>query len=108
LPDSGYLQEEEASYANRHGFSKHSPALPLYTRRDAEDVCLRWHPIEYGTEVDLGERAHFRLLPAGHILGAAMLSMRHGGTSLLFYRRSRPPGRSRASSRRRAVDHADF
>ncbi len=40
LPDSGHLQEEEAEYANRHGFSKHHPALPLYTREDAVR-CLR-------------------------------------------------------------------
>jgi metallo-beta-lactamase family protein len=84
LPDSGYLQEEEASYANRHGFSKHSPALPLYTRRDAEACLSALNPIEYRNEVDLGNGLTFRLLPAGHILGAAMLSMRHGATSLLF------------------------
>ena len=36
LPDSGHLQEEDAEYANRHGFSKHHPALPLYTQEDAE------------------------------------------------------------------------
>ena len=35
LPDSGHLQEEDAAYLNRHGLSKHSPALPLYTRLDA-------------------------------------------------------------------------
>ena len=35
LPDSGYLQEEDAAFANHHGFSKHAPALPLYTRKDA-------------------------------------------------------------------------
>ena len=40
LPDSGYLQEEEAAFANRHRLSKHSPALPLYTRDDAER-CLK-------------------------------------------------------------------
>ncbi len=50
LPDSGHLQEEDASFANRHGISKHHPALPLYTKRDAQD-CLRllrpmpWHQI---------------------------------------------------------------
>lgn len=40
LPDSGYLQEEQARFANRHGFSKHSPAMPLYTEEDARR-CLR-------------------------------------------------------------------
>ena len=40
LPDSGHIQEEDAAFANRHGFSKHTPALPLYTRRDALDLSL--------------------------------------------------------------------
>ncbi|MGT2503171.1 MBL fold metallo-hydrolase [Bradyrhizobium guangxiense] len=35
LPDSGYLQEKDAEFANRHGFAKHKPALPLYTLKDA-------------------------------------------------------------------------
>src|SRR3569833_1351106 len=38
LPDSGRLLEEEAEYANRHGFSKHSPALPLYTEAEAQQA----------------------------------------------------------------------
>ena len=38
LPDSGHIQEEDAEFANRHGFSKHAPALPLYTRQDALDA----------------------------------------------------------------------
>ena len=40
LPDSGHIQEEDAAFANRHGFSRHSPALPLYTRQDALDLSL--------------------------------------------------------------------
>ena len=40
LPDSGHIQEEDAAFANRHGFSKHAPALPLYTRNDAR-ACLK-------------------------------------------------------------------
>ena len=84
LPDSGYLQEEEAEYANRRGFSKHSPALPLYTLRDAE-VCLdALVPVAYHAPVDLGEGLRFSLLPAGHILGAAMVMLECGGTSVLF------------------------
>ena len=45
LPDSGYLQEEEAEYANRHGFSKHAPAMPLYTREDAMRCLKLLHPV---------------------------------------------------------------
>ena len=84
LPDSGYLQEEEAEYANRHGYSKHAPALPLYTLRDAERCLGSLTPIDYRSVTDLGGGLRFRLLPAGHILGAAMILLEYGGTSVLF------------------------
>jgi len=42
LPDSGHLQEEDARYANRRGYSKHHPALPLYTARQAEAASSGW------------------------------------------------------------------
>jgi metallo-beta-lactamase family protein len=84
LPDSGRLQEEEAEYANRHSFSKHSPALPLYTQRDAEACLPSLSPIDYDHEVQFGDDLSFRFLPAGHILGAAMIAMRRAQVSLLF------------------------
>ena len=54
LPDSGHLQEEQAEYANRHGFSKHKPALPLYTRADAEACMANFSPVAFDTEWHLG------------------------------------------------------
>jgi metallo-beta-lactamase family protein len=84
FPDSGHLQEEDAEYANRHKFSKHSPALPLYTREDAERSLNRFSPVDFDREVDLGGDLRFRLLPAGHILGAAFVSMTGAGSSILF------------------------
>lgn len=73
LPDSAYLQEEDAEYANRRGFSKHTPALPLYNRADAERVLAQFRGVAFfeATEVTPGIRATF--LPAGHILGSAMV-----------------------------------
>ena len=68
LPDSGYLQEEEAEYANRHDYSKHKPALPLYTRADAERSLSSLFALDYGHEVQLRDGLKFRLIPAGHIL----------------------------------------
>ncbi len=50
LPDSGRLQEEEAEYANRKGFSKHRPALPLYTEEDAQQALKLFRPVEFGRE----------------------------------------------------------
>ncbi|HVW49363.1 MAG TPA: MBL fold metallo-hydrolase [Trinickia sp.] len=71
LRDSAKLQEEEAEFANRHGYSKHHPALPLYTLDDAERVLKQLVPCDFNEPVKLAEHASFRLLPAGHILGAA-------------------------------------
>lgn len=84
LPDSGHIQEEDAAFANRHGFSKHTPALPLYTRKDAL-ACLKLikaHDFGHSFEPINGWRATF--LRAGHILGAASLLLEVAGRRILF------------------------
>jgi metallo-beta-lactamase family protein len=84
LPDSGRLLEEEADYANRHGFSKHHPALPLYTEQDARDALHRFTPAPIGDTFEPipGVRVVFRR--AGHLLGAASVRVEWDGGSLLF------------------------
>lgn len=84
LPDSGHLQEEQAEYANRRGFSKHKPALPLYTRADAEACLASFSPVAFDTEWRLGGDLRARLLPSGHILGSAFVCLRNDNTSLVF------------------------
>jgi metallo-beta-lactamase family protein len=84
LPDSGHLQEEEAEYANRHGFSKHAPALPLYTREDAARALAHLTPVAFDQSVALPGGLVLRLQPAGHILGAALVELRGNGRTLLF------------------------
>lgn len=83
LPDAGHLQEEEALYANRHGFSKHKPALPLFTQADGARVMAQFVDTAFAQDVALGGDTQFRLLPAGHILGAAMVQVT-GAQSILF------------------------
>ena len=83
LPDAAHLQEEDARYANRKGFSKHRPALPLYTGEDAELALTRLSSVRFHTERELGA-LRFRLQPAGHILGAASIAVEHAGRSVLF------------------------
>lgn len=74
LPDSARLQEEEADYRNRHGLSRHEPALPLYTEEDAREA-LKLIQVRPNTgeplEVAAGVRASFRV--AGHILGSSLV-----------------------------------
>lgn len=91
LPDAGYLQEEQAKYANRKGFSKHDPAQPLYTQEDAKR-SLEYLEVEpFGDEgdhasdpVDLGGDIQCRFTPAGHILGASWVTFEIGGRRLVF------------------------
>jgi metallo-beta-lactamase family protein len=76
LPDSGRLQEEEARYANRKGYSKHAPnAAPLYTERDALEVLPRLAPLSYGERRTVSPGVAIRFRRAGHILGSALVEM---------------------------------
>ncbi|WP_439517144.1 MBL fold metallo-hydrolase [Hydrogenophaga sp.] len=84
LPDSGHIQEEDAAYANRKGFSKHSPALPLYTEDEARQSLKRFRtvPMHQAFEPLRGWTARF--YGAGHILGAASVLLEVGGRRILF------------------------
>ncbi len=84
LPDSGYLQEKEAEYANRHGFSKHHPALPLYTAAEAIASLDRFETQRVDRSFDVVPGISARLRIAGHILGAAMVELTVGGRTILF------------------------
>ena len=84
LPDSGFLQERDAEFANLRGFSKHKPALPLYTRAEAE-ACLRLlRPVPFGATQRIGAGVAVKLLPAGHIPGASILEVTAGGVTTVF------------------------
>jgi metallo-beta-lactamase family protein len=84
LLDSGRLQEEEAEFANRHGFSKHSPALPLYTEQDAEQALKLIRPVELHHKVKIVPDMTIELRCAGHILGAATVQVSANGMDLVF------------------------
>ena len=84
LPDSGHIQEEDAAFANRHGFSRHAPALPLYTRQDALDCLGLFHAERPGQWFEPIRNWKARYLRAGHILGAASLLLEVAGRRILF------------------------
>jgi len=71
LPDSARLQEEDARYLNRHGLSRHHPALPLYTEDDAYATLKQLRRVKFHQMVDLPGGGSWRFVPAGHILGSA-------------------------------------
>lgn len=83
LPDAAHIQEEDATYANRKGFSKHHPALPLYTQADAEASLELFEAVPFHEERQVGDLT-FRFYPAGHILGASSIEVFHEGRSILF------------------------
>lgn len=84
LPDSGGLQEEEADYANRHHLSKHSPALPLYTRDDAVRSLKLFSAVPWGERFEPVPGLHAQLAHAGHMPGAAQVRLDDGKRSILF------------------------
>lgn len=73
LRDSAKIQEEDAAYANRKGFSKHRPALPLYTVKDADAVIRQLRVVDYGEWFEPMPHTHARFVPAGHIIGSGMV-----------------------------------
>jgi metallo-beta-lactamase family protein len=75
LPDSAKLQEEDAEYANRKGFSKHHPALPLYTGQDATAALKLVQRVSYDENVSLNKSLSARFVPAGHILGSSFIEV---------------------------------
>ena len=84
LPDSGHIQEEDAAFANRHGFSKHAPAMPLYTRQDALDCLPLLKTVEFGVTFQPIPGWRATLSPAGHILGASSVLLEVAGRRILF------------------------
>jgi len=92
LPDSARIHEADADYANRKGFSRHEPALPLYTERDARDALDRFEVEQFGQPFEPARGFSVSYARAGHILGAASALVKVGDRSVMF---SGDLGRSR-------------
>lgn len=84
LPDSGYLQEEDAQRANRYGYTKHAPALPLYTKAEAIQSLNSFKPVNFGDPLHLFDDFEASWHRAGHILGASFILCKYEGTRILF------------------------
>ena len=76
LRDSGHLQEEDAYWANKKKFSKHKPALPLYTAEDAENSLKYFEPVCYGQDLPITDKLRVKFRDAGHILGSAFVDIK--------------------------------
>ena len=84
LLDSAWIQEKDAEFANRKGFSKHKPALPLYRVPDAERTLAQFIDVPLHRETALPGHAKLVLRRAGHILGAATAQIDLGGKRIVF------------------------
>jgi metallo-beta-lactamase family protein len=85
LPDAGRIQEEDARQANKRGYSKHEPALPLFTESDAQRALTHLYPVGYERDIEITEGVTIRFVPAGHLLGSAFVLARlAGGKTILF------------------------
>ncbi len=84
LLDSAFLQEKDADFANRHGFSRHHPAQPLYGRTDALRALAHFQATDFHAPLDLDGGASLLFRYAGHILGAATAELRIDGRTIVF------------------------
>ena len=84
LPDSGRIQEEDAAYANRRHYSKHRPALPLYTEADAFRAVSQLQPVGYERPMPVAGGIEVEFENAGHLLGSSYVRMTIDGRTIVF------------------------
>jgi len=86
MADAGRLQEEDAERANRKGYTKHKPALPLFTEEDAARATTLFQPIGYDRPVPVAPGVTVEFLNAGHLLGSSFARVRiaDGDKTILF------------------------
>lgn len=80
LPDAGYLQEEDAKYAFRKGFSKHDHPEPLFTQKDAHEALKHFESVHYHETIEPVKGFEVTFTPAGHILGSSCVHVHHKGS----------------------------
>ncbi len=89
LPDAAHIQEEEARYANKKGYSKHTPALPLFRQADAKAALKLLEPLPFDQDQELRPGIRFRYHRQGHILGAAAVELTSkvsgGGKKTIYF-----------------------
>ena len=85
LPDSARIQEEDARRANKRGYTKHRPALPLYTEVDAWRAISQLQPLGYQRSIEAAPGISIEFTPVGHLLGAAYVLARVEGAGTILF-----------------------
>ncbi len=84
LRDSAKIHEEEAEKANKEGYSKHHPALPLYTLEEAEAIISHFNAVPLDHWQELGTGVEVKWHHNGHILGATYITVRIDDKQFVF------------------------
>ena len=84
LPDSGFLQEEDARYAKKHHYSKHKNPKPLYTQKDAVATFKYFKLINFDEDIKISDDISFSVIHAGHIIGAGSIIVKAKDKKILF------------------------
>ncbi|WP_456461109.1 MBL fold metallo-hydrolase RNA specificity domain-containing protein [Lutibacter sp.] len=84
LLDSGKIQEEDARRANKHNYSKHKKALPLYDINDAKNTISHFETFDIDKWHTIDDSIKFRFLNSGHILGSAFIQLNINGKIIVF------------------------
>ncbi|WP_435412725.1 MBL fold metallo-hydrolase RNA specificity domain-containing protein [Psychroserpens mesophilus] len=84
LKDSAKIHEEEAEKANKEHYTKHTPALPFYTIKDAENTIVLFKPEEADKWMTLSEHIAYRFQYNGHIIGATFIEIDINGKRFVF------------------------
>ncbi len=84
LKDSAKIHEEEAEKANKEGYSRHTPAIPFYTTKDAETTIKYFQPKEKDTWIGLTENIKYRFRYNGHIIGSTFIELDIFGKIFVF------------------------
>ncbi|MEO5970195.1 MAG: MBL fold metallo-hydrolase [Bdellovibrionia bacterium] len=84
LLDSAKIQEEDAKEANQQGYTKHSPAKPLYDTQDVNVAMKLFVPVKSDEWTPLFPTSRFRFKPSGHILGSALIELEFDGIKIVF------------------------
>jgi metallo-beta-lactamase family protein len=112
LLDAAHLQEEDARFANKQGFTKHKPALPLYTVQDVGRCVQHLRPLPYGRPFPLRDGTSVQFHDAGHVLGSAMVEVLlpngDGKTTSLIFSGDLGRYQSLIDTNPYAVDRADY
>jgi metallo-beta-lactamase family protein len=85
LPDSGRIQEEDARQANKHHYTKHEPAVPLYDEVAAQRALTHLQPVGYTREIEVAPGITAEFHPAGHLLGSSFVVVRLRGSKTILF-----------------------